>query len=296
MSLRKSLSLAGAGFAMMGAIVATAPSAQAATSKNGVCETGEFCLYFNSNHTGSMVDLGSGVKDYGSGSTCVKFITAGSGRGQCVKNHAASVWNREAAAVTVFYKSGWAGSIDAIGSGSKVNLKSTLKNENAGHVVGNAANSRMTTGLYKTSGGRITAYFDGYLNTSGRHEGTDMARGIGSPVYAMLGGTITRVTQGARGGSGLSQIAVYNAGQNKTLVYLHTDPLDGLRVGQSIAKGARIATEDWRGVSSSGAAHTHVEMRAGRQTSAAKSVGDPVLSNPNPTSFWMSNGFNVCCD
>lgn len=292
----KKAALAGVGAVVMGMALAASPSASAATSKNGVCETGEFCVYYNSNHAGSMVDLGSSVKDYGTGSGCVKFVSAGAGRGQCIKNNAASVWNREAAAVTVFYKSGYAGSIDAIASGSKVNLKSTIKNENAGHVVGKASNSRLSTGIYKTTGGRITAYFDGYLNTSGRHEGTDIARSVGSPVYAVLGGTITRVTQGARGGSGLSQIAVYNAGQNKTLVYLHTDPLDSLRVGQSISKGQRIATEDWRGVSSSGAAHTHVEMRAGRQTSAAKSVGDPVLSNPNPTSFWMSNGFNICCD
>ncbi|WP_377639121.1 peptidase inhibitor family I36 protein [Oryzobacter terrae] len=295
MKLKKMMSLAAAGVAVLGTVVATAPTAQAATSKNGVCETGEFCLYYNSNHTGSMVDLGSGVKDYGTGAGCVRFVKAGAGRGQCIKNNVASVWNRESAAVTVFYKSGWAGSVDAIGSGSKVNLKSTLKNENAGHVVGKASNSRMVTGLYKNTG-RITAYFDGYLNTSGRHEGTDMARGIGAPVYAMLGGTVTRVTQGARGGSGLSQIAIFNASQNKTLVYLHTDPVNTLRVGQSVGKGARIATEDWRGVSSSGAAHTHVEMRSGRQTSAAKSVGDPVLSNPNPTSFWMANGYNVCCD
>lgn len=291
----KKAALAGVGAVVMGMALAAAPSASAATAKNGVCETGEFCLYFNSNQTGSMVDLASSVKDYGTGTGCVKFVRAGSGRGQCIKNNVASVWNRESAAVTVFYKSGWAGSIDAISSGAKVNLKSTLKNENAGHVVGKAANSKMVTGLYKNTG-RITAYFDGYLNTSGRHEGTDMARGIGAPVYAMLGGTITRVTQGARGGSGLSQIAIYNAAQNKTLVYLHTDPLDSLRVGQSISKGQRVATEDWRGVSSSGAAHTHVEMRSGRQTSAAKSVGDPVLSNPNPTSFWMANGYNVCCD
>ena len=290
----KKAALAAVGAVVMGAAVAAAPSAQAATSQNGVCETGEFCLYYNSNHAGSMVDLGGSVKDYGTGTGCVKFRTAGSGRGLCVKNNAASVWNREAAAVTVFYKSGWAGSIDAILSGSKVNLTSAIKNENAGHVVGSTANGRLTTGLYKASG-RITAYYDGYLNTSGRHEGTDMARGIGAPVYAMAGGTVTRVTQGARGSGGLSQIAIYNASLDKTLVYLHTDPA-ALSVGQSISKGQRIGVEDWRGVSSSGAAHTHVEMRLGRQTSAATSVGDPTLTNPNPTSFWMSRGFNICCD
>lgn len=293
MDVRKA-ALAGVGAVVTGMALAASPTAQAATSQNGVCETGEFCLYYNSNHTGSMVDLGGSVKDYGTGTGCVTFRTAGSGRGLCVKNNAASVWNREAAAVTVFSKSGWAGSIDAVLSGSKVNLKSTIKNRNAGHVVGNASNSRMTTGLYKASG-RITAYFDGYLTTSGRHEGTDMARGIGAPVYAMIGGTVTRVTQGARGSGGLSQLAIYDAGLDKTLVYLHLDPA-ALSVGQSIAKGQRIGVEDWRGVSSSGAAHTHVEMRPGRATGAATSVGDPNLTNPNPTSFWMGRGYNICCD
>jgi murein DD-endopeptidase MepM/ murein hydrolase activator NlpD len=294
--LRKSLSLAAAGIAVLGTVVATAPTAQAATPRNGVCETGEFCLYYNSNHAGSMVDLGGGVRDYGTGSACVRFVTAGSGRGACVKNNAASVWNREAAAVTVFYKSGWAGAIDAIGSGSKVNLTSTLKNQNAGHAVGSASNSRMTTGLYRTSGGRITAYFDGYLSTSGRHEGTDLARGVGADVHAMIGGTVTRVTEGRAGSGGLSTIAIYNASLDKTVVYLHTNPLDSVDPGDSVAKGQRIATESWRGVSSSGAAHTHVEMRNGRQTSAATSVGDPNLTNPNPTSFWMARGYNICCD
>jgi len=54
-----------------------------------------------------------------------------------------------------------------------------------------------------------------------------------------------------------------------------------------------IADESWHGVSSSGSAHTHVEMRPGRQTHAAKSVSDPTLDNPNPTSFWNNRGYNV---
>ena len=50
-------------------------------------------------------------------------------------------------------------------------------------------------------------------------------------MHALLAGTVTRVTEGADGGSGLSQIAIYNAGVDKTIIYLHSNPLDGLNVG-----------------------------------------------------------------
>ena len=56
-----------------------------------------------------------------------------------------------------------------------------------------------------------------------------------------------------------------------------------------------IANEAWRGISSESSAHTHVEMRPGRQTGAADSTDDPVLDNPIPTEFWMARGYNICC-
>jgi len=292
--MTRRLPLATLGAALLAATFAGfAPSAQAANPQNGVCEPGEFCLYFNSNQTGSMVDMGRGHKDYGSGAGCITFITAGDGRGRCVKNNAASAWNREAAAVTVFYKSNWAGAIDSVLSDSRANLAET-KNENAGHVVGDPANSRLTTGLY-SGGGRITAYFDGYLSTSGRHEGIDMAKGAGQSVYALISGRVTNVVEGATGSGGLSTIAIYNAELNRTLVYLHTNPLDALDAGDYVSRGDRIATESWRGISSSSSAHTHVEMRVGEQRSAAVSVNDPNLTNPIPTGFWMNRHYNICC-
>lgn len=274
------------------AVMATTAQAEA---QDGTCEVGEFCLYYNSGQEGSMVDMAHGHKDYGSStSDCVKFITAGSGRGVCVKNNAASAWNREAAAATVFYKSGWAGAIDSILSGDRANLAQT-KNENAGHVVGDANNDRLTTGLYESGGGRITAYFDGYLSTSGRHEGTDMAKGIGEPVHALIPGWVTRKTEGYAGSGGLSTLAIYNGDLDRTVVYLHTNPADGVNVGEHVSRGQTIGTESYRGISSSSSAHTHVEMRQGRQTAAATSVGDSDLTNPNPTEFWMNRGYNICC-
>lgn len=272
----------------------TAPSAQAA-ARNGVCDTGEFCLFYNSDHGGSISDFAGSVSDYGAAQpSCYEFISSGSGQGQCVKNNVASVWNRTAAVVTVFYKSGYAGAIDSIAAGAKVNLRAELKNENAGHRYGSASRTALSNAPYGATG-RITAYFDGYLNTSGRHEGIDITRGVGVTVKAMVPGVVTRITQGARGGSGLSTLAIYNASLDKTIIYLHTDPA-ALSVGQNIALGQTIGVEDWRGISSSGGAHTHVEMRPGRQTAASVSVGDSTLSNPNPTAFWESRGFNISAD
>lgn len=167
-------------------------------------------------------------------------------------------------------------------------------NPNAGVSIPVITSSKaMSSALYGTSGGRISCGFDGYTTTNGRHEGIDFVRGYGSAVYSLTDGVITRVTQGYNGAKGLSTIAIYSASTNKTVVYLHSDPLDSLYSGQQISRGQKIATEAWRGVSKSSGTHTHVEVRNGRCTGAAKSVNDYTLDNQNPTSFWNSQGYQV---
>lgn len=156
-----------------------------------------------------------------------------------------------------------------------------------------ATKTNLSYGLYKNNSARITCGFDGYVNTKGRHEGIDIACKVGASVYSLTDGTITRVTSGSRGSNGLSTIAIYNSTYNKTIVYLHSAPVSGLYVGQKITRGQKIATEDWRGVSSSSGAHTHVEVREGKQTAATKSVNDYKLENKNPASFWQSLNYNV---
>ncbi len=282
-----------AGTLMSAALAVAAPSAQAG-ARDGVCESGEFCLYYNSDHQGSVSDFVGSISDYGATQPeCYEFKGVGAGQGLCVKNNAASAWNRTTGAVTVYYNSGYAGANQTITSGGKVNLSATLKNQNASHKSGGTTTptSYMSYSLYSLTGGLITAGFDGYGTTRGRHEGIDIDRGIGSPVRALVGGQVVNIVRGARGSGGLSTIAIYNAAQNKTVIYLHSAPLSGLYIGQTIARNQQIATEDWRGVSSSSASHTHVEMRLGRQTSAAKSVNDWTLDNPDPTTFWNANGY-----
>lgn len=166
------------------------------------------------------------------------------------------------------------------------------KIKGTGSSSGNGSQN-MSYALYKSSGGKLTCGFDGYVNTSGRHEGIDFKKGTGSSVYSLTDGVITRVTQGSRGSSGLSTIAVYSASAGKTVIYLHADPVDSLYVGQQISRGQLIAYEDWRGCSSSSGAHTHVEVRNGQKTAAAKSVNDPTLNNASPTGFWNSQGYQV---
>ena len=265
-----------------------------AAARDGHCDDGEFCYFYNSDNQGSVSDFTSSVPDYGTTQPgCYDFKGDGAGKGDCIKNNAASVWNRTSGDVTVYFNTGYDGATDVIDKGFKGNLNSTLYNENASHRLGTSTSrTALSAGLYKLSGGRVTCGFDGYSSTPGRHEGIDIARSIGSPVRALVSGTITYVAQGARGGSGLSTIAVYNPSYDKTVIYLHSDPYNSLSVGQSISKGEQIAVEDYRGVSSSSSAHTHVEMRPGRQTHASKSVGDPHLDNPDPTSFWHAAGYD----
>ncbi|MFA1549735.1 peptidase inhibitor family I36 protein [Actinomadura chokoriensis] len=306
MSKVKILSATAAAVAVGGAAVTTAviafsgpesvnaSAAGAAASRNGVCDSGEFCYYFNSGNKGSLSDFTGSVADLGAKQpSCYEFKSAGTGKGKCVKNNAASVWNRSSKTVRVYFNSGYGGKYQDFKAGAKGNLNSSLKNQNASHQFSPSSRTNMSFGLYKLSGGRITCGFDGYTSTAGRHEGIDIARGIGSDVRALTSGQVIYIARGANGRSGLSTIAVYNSSLNKTVIYLHSAPRSSLAVGQKISRGQVIADEAWRGVSYASSAHTHVEMRLGKQTHAAKSVGDSKLENPNPTSFWNSQGYNV---
>ncbi|MFI0482592.1 peptidase inhibitor family I36 protein [Actinomadura sp. 9N215] len=290
----KVLAVTTAAIALGGAASAIAPPA-AAASRNGVCESGEFCYYFNSGTKGSVSDFTGSLSNYGAKQpSCYEFNGPGDGKGKCVKNNAASVWNRSAKTVRVYFNSDYGGHSQDFRAGAKGNLDSTLKNQNASHQFAPSPSVNMSYGLYQASGGRITCKFDGYSRkTRGRHEGIDFARSIGSDVHALVSGQVIYIARGRDGRRGLSTIAIYNSSLKKTVIYLHTDPRDGLREGQHISRGQTIADEAWRGVSSKSNAHTHVEMRPGRRTHAAKSLGDPHLENPNPNSFWRSQGYNV---
>jgi murein DD-endopeptidase MepM/ murein hydrolase activator NlpD len=289
--------LVAASAAMVLAGLVTAPPA-AAAGRDGVCDNGEFCYYFNSGNQGSVSDFTGSVGNYATTQpSCYDFKGPGEGKGKCIKNAAASVWNRSGQTVRVYFNSGHSGTHQDFTPGAKGNLIPALKNQNASHQFNPSASPSPTRGemsfsLYAARG-KITCGFDRYTTTPGRHEGIDLARSVGANVRSLVDGQIINVQHGRTGSGGLSTISIYVASANKTVIYLHAKPASSLRVGQQVRRGQVIATESWHGVGSPSSAHTHVEMRPGRQLRAAKSVGDRHLENPNPTPFWNSQGYQV---
>lgn len=134
---RTTAALIGAAALLGSAAIATAPSASAAEARDGTCESGEFCLYYNSDHQGSVSDFDTSIPDYGASQpSCYEYRGAGNGKGKCVKNDAASAWNRTGEPVTLYVNSNYGGATQTFAPGAKVNLNATLKNDNASHRIG----------------------------------------------------------------------------------------------------------------------------------------------------------------
>jgi hypothetical protein len=150
--------------ALIGAAVA--PGAASAAGRDGVCDSGEFCYYYNSNEAGSVSDFTDSQDDYGTTQpTCYEFKGAGAGKGVCVKNNAASVWNRTSKTVRVYFNSNFGGATQDFAAGAKGNLNATLKNNNASHELlsgptgcsTDGTNSKLPTTIlvYRVSLGRV---------------------------------------------------------------------------------------------------------------------------------------------
>ncbi len=144
-NFRKVLTVATGVFALATpALVLASPAA--AAGRDGVCNSGEFCYYYNSGEAGSVSDFTGSLGDYGTTEpSCYDFKGAGAGKGQCIKNNAASVWNRTSKTVRVFYNSNYAGTYQDFAAGAKGNLNATLKNNNASHQVGPSSGPSCST-------------------------------------------------------------------------------------------------------------------------------------------------------
>ncbi len=119
---------------VLGGLALADPASAAA--RDGACNSGEFCYYFNSNEAGSISDFADSLDDYGATQpSCYEFKGPGNGQGICVKNNAASVWNRTGKTVRVYFNSNFGGSHQDFAAGAKGNLNATLKNNNASHEL-----------------------------------------------------------------------------------------------------------------------------------------------------------------
>ena len=94
----------------------------------------------------------------------------------------------------------------------------------------------------------------GHVGFSGIHEGIDFINYEGAPLYAILGGEVTR------GADRDGTIAIYNAEHDCTLMYLHCEDSQ-VRRGDVVEAGAVVGYE---GSTNSGSPYTHVEFRLGR--------------------------------
>jgi peptidoglycan hydrolase-like amidase len=140
-----------------GAAVLAAPAA--AAGRDGVCNSGEFCYYFNSGEAGSISDFTDSLDDYGTTQpSCYEFKGPGTGQGVCVNNNAASVWNRTSKTVRVYFNSNYAGAHQDFAAGAKGNLNATLKNNNASHELLSGATGCKTDGTNSTLPTSILVY------------------------------------------------------------------------------------------------------------------------------------------
>ncbi len=126
-----------AGALSMAASVVLPAAAEAATppvARNGICEAGEFCLYYYSGLRGSVSDFNTQIPGYGdSQPTCYEFKTPGlDGYQRCVWHNAMSAWNRTSHTVRVRIIINYRGGYDEIGAGDSANL-STASNANESH-------------------------------------------------------------------------------------------------------------------------------------------------------------------
>lgn len=248
--------------AVAAGLVSTAPTASAA-ARNGVCESGEFCLYYNSGTAGSLVDLVNSQRDYGTGSGCVAFVSSGSGRGQCVKNNTASVYNRTGKLVSVFYNSDFGGVYDVIPNGARVDLNANVKNNNASQIVGDASLRFPLAVSQATIKNQSPAWcWDSKSNCHHDYNAADIFAPTGTAVVSPVSGTVKTV----RGGSETSgATATVKDAFGRLWFFQHMDNSPGpvVSVGQHVDKGDRIGTVGTRAHAMGTDPHLHIDMRVG---------------------------------
>ena len=124
----------------------------------------------------------------------------------------------------------------------------------------------MRVALYGGDLGEVSMFYGQYCERRGNghgrtgftgvHEGIDFTNAPEAPLYAILGGQVTRA------GDSNGTVAIYNEQYDVTVLYLHCEDIE-VRRGDVVEAGDYIAVEGKKG---SAGTYTHVEMRYGRQT------------------------------
>jgi len=232
-------------------------AAAATTARNGVCDSGEFCYFYNSDNLGAISDFSASVGDYGSTQpSCYDFkprpnnindTKLNNGKGTCIKNNAASACNFSDRTVRVYYNSNYAGSLfQDILSGKCANLSASLKNNNASHqFVNSSSEPPPSPGLswqYPMSNYYISLGWGGInskkLADRNRHVAIDIVGSIGGSVNAAAAGTVAAV--GSQNANGNFVVLQHNLNGNTVYsFYAHLSSYSVSR-GAVVSKGQKI--------------------------------------------------------
>lgn len=115
--------LAAAAVALALPVPAQAEVAAAAAVGNGVCDSGEFCIYRDVNRSGPVFDFGKGVDS--SNYTPLRWPATGG----VVNDKASSIWNRSTCRVKVFSNGKLQPPASVFAVSAIVNLKDTAIND-----------------------------------------------------------------------------------------------------------------------------------------------------------------------
>lgn len=248
--------------AVAGGIATTAPAASAA-ARNGLCESGEFCLYYGPDRTGSLVDFANTQRDYSSGGTCMKFIRAGAGQNSCVQNNAASAWNRSGKPVTVFYNSDFGGVYDVIPNNAGPNLNDNVRKDNASHIVGDASLRFPLNATQAQIKNRPTPWcWNNKTNCHHDYNAADIFAATGTVVVSPVAGEVMTV-RGGSSTSGATATVKDAFGRLWFFQHMDNDPGPSVHVGQRVGKGDRIGLVGTRAHAMNTDPHLHIDMRVG---------------------------------
>ncbi len=135
----------------------------------------------------------------------------------------------------------------------------------------------------------ITGTFCEFRNTLSSnhfHNGTDIPKADGSPVYPVLDGQVSAISPSSVSGtSAYVRVTGVVNGVSKNMAYVHIEPSPTLTIGQSVTKGITVL-----GNILSGQGHTHlIDGAFNSETNALRKTGgvEPYVDTWKPKVLWV---------